>query len=343
MELLQMLKTLCSADGIAGMEQGALSTAKQALEGAGTFETLPLGSLICWVKAAQEGKPHLMLTAHMDTIGLVVTYIRDDGFLAVGNCGGIDRSMVLASQVVVHTKAGDIPGVVCSIPPHLNPDTEKLPKIEDIFIDIGMSKEQAESHVALGDRISFAWESAEMLNGRFCSKTLDDRAGCASVIMAAQELAKQELDCGLSVALTTLEEVGGQGAKTAAAHLSPTHAIAVDVSFAATPDAPRHKCGELGKGPMIGISPILDNDMAAQMKDAAKHIDMPVQFEVMGGNTGTDADSVAVSGAGVRCALLSIPLRYMHTPIELVQVSDVEDTAKLIVQYVKEQFGGVAR
>lgn len=137
-----------------------------------------------------------------------------------------------------------------------------------------------------------------------------------------------------------MEEVGGQGARTAASLLAPTHAVAVDVSFGHTPDAPRPKCGVMGDGPMIGVSPILDHTMFEGMKACAKRHSIDFQVEVMGGNTGTDADGVAVVGVGVRCALVSVPLRYMHTPAELIDARDVEQTAALIAAYVTDEFGG---
>ena len=215
-----------------------------------------------------------------------------------------------------------------------------LPKVDEISIDVGLAAEAARSQIAPGDRVTFDCEPFVTPAGLICSRALDDRAGCAAVILAAQKLARQPLACGLSVALTVMEEVGGQGARTAANLLAPTHAVAVDVSFGHTPDAPRPKCGVMGDGPMIGVSPILDHAMFEGMKACAKRHDIDFQVEVMGGNTGTDADGVAVAGAGVRCALVSIPLRYMHTPAELIDARDVEQTAALIAAYVTDEFGG---
>lgn len=341
MTTVEMLLALCAARGIAGMESGAVDCGRTMLDGLGaTCETTPLGSLICRIKTAPADRPHLMLTAHIDEIGLIVTYIDDAGFLRVSNCGGIDRSMLLAAQVVVHTAAADFEGVVCTIPPHLNPDDSKIPKIEDIYIDVGLDAESARAKITPGDRVSFRSEAAELLDGRLCAQTLDDRSGCAAVILAARQLADVPLNCSVSVVLATMEEVGGQGAKTAAFRLSPTHAIAVDVGFGVSHDVPRHKGGELGKGVMLGVAPILDNGMLAGLKATAEKEKIAYQYDVMGGNTGTDADGIAATGAGVRCALLSIPQRYMHTPIEVVAVADVEAVANLIAAYVRDTFGG---
>lgn len=340
MELSKMILSLAGAVGVSGREDGASSVAQALLEPLGACETTPLGSLICRVKTAPADKPHLVLTAHLDEIGLIVTHIDEKGFLRVANCGGVDRATLPAAHVRVHTASGTIDGVVCSTPPHLLPDDEKLPKLEDLSVDVGLSYDAARAKVAPGDRVTLAFEPTRLLNGRLCSKALDDRAGCAAVILAVRKLVEMQLDCSLSVLLATMEETGGQGSKTGAAALMPTHAIAVDVSYAHTPDAPRYKCGKLGEGVMIGIAPILDNGMSSRMIELAKQEQIAYQTEVMGGATGTDADQIVVCGAGVRSALLSIPLRYMHTPVEVICPEDVTATADLMVAYAKDAFGG---
>lgn len=341
MSTARMIRTLCEATGVAGREEAASQAARELLAGIGGCETPPLGGVICRVRDAGAGKPHLLLTAHIDQIGMTVCYIEDSGFLRVANCGGVDRALVLAAQVKVHSASGTLDGVVCTIPPHLSPDEGKLPKIEELCIDVGLSAEQAREQIALGDRVTLCGQTREMPNGQICAPALDDRAGCAVVIAAAKRLAGEQLGCSLSVALTSMEEVGGQGARTAAAILQPSHCVAVDVSFAHTPDAQRQKCGVMGKGAMIGTAPILDDGMFRQMKGYAKQQGIPYQIEVMGGATGTDVDAVACAGAGVRCSLLSIPLKYMHTPIETLCVTDAEAVADLIVAYARQEFGGV--
>ena len=340
MSISEMLFALCGAVGVSGEERGAADAARALLEPLGPCETAPLGSLICRVRPAGAGKPHVLLTAHIDSVGMAVSYIDDKGFLRVGSCGGIDRSTVLAAQVKVHTASGPLDGVICTIPPHLNPDESRVPRQEELAIDVGLDGAAARERVALGDRVTFCAEARELPNGLFCARSLDDRAGCAAVILAAQKLAERRADWGLSVALTVLEETGGQGAATAANLLRPTHAVAVDVSFGHTPDCPRQKCGLMGEGPMLGVAPILDNGMFEGLRRAAEAAGAPFQVEVMSGGTGTDADGIAASGAGVRCALVSIPLRYMHTPVELVKLADIEAAAELIAAYLSETFGG---
>lgn len=340
MTTTEQILTLCKATGVSGGEGGAVEAARRMLAPLGACEKTPLGSLLCRVKPVPDSGGHVMLTAHIDSIGMIVTYIDDRGFLRVSNVGGIDRALLLAAQVVVHTAEGELPGVVCTVPPHLTSDDSHLPKIEDVSVDVGLDADEARKRITPGDRITFCSEVRELMNGRVSARATDDRAGCAAVIRAAQKLTERELCCGLTVALTTLEEVGGQGAATAANILSPTHAVAVDVSFGRAPDCPRAKCGEMGGGPMIGAAPVIDNEMFSRLRETAKREGIPYQVEVMGGNTGTDVDGIAVSGAGVRCALVSIPQRNMHTPVEIVHVSDVEATGDLIAAYVADAFGG---
>lgn len=340
MDCAQLLVELTAAAGVSGTESAAARAALPYLEPLGPCEATPLGSLLCRVKTAPPQKPHLLLTAHMDEIGLAVTYIDEKGFLHVANVGGVDRAALPGGEVTVHTDAGPLPGIVCTVPGHLGVDEGKLPKMEDIRIDVGMGEAAVKSRVALGDRVTPCFQAMPLLGDRFCARALDDRAGCAAVLLAATELAGRKLDGSLSVLLASMEEVGGEGALTGARQVMPTHAIAVDVSFAHTPDARRSECGEMGGGAMIGVAPILDNGMFSRLKQIALQEKIPFQVEVMGRATGTDADAVAVAGSGVRTALLSVPLKYMHMPVEVVSLGDIKAVADLIAAYAKDAFGG---
>lgn len=341
-ELSDFLMRLAAAPGVSGREDGIRALAQEWLSPLGPCETTALGSFICRLKTAPPQKPHLMLTAHMDQIGFVVTYIDSKGFLRIGAVGGADRAVLPAAQVEVHTRNGILPGVICTVPPHLSADGDSLPKVEELAVDIGYSQEEAEKRVTPGDRVLCVSHSTRLLNGRVCAQALDNRAGCAAILLAARALNAAPLDCTLSVLLSTMEEVGEQGAGTGAQFLAPTHAIVVDVSFAHTPDARRSQCGEMSRGVMLGTAPVLDNGMFETMRAAASRKEIPFQIEAVGGATGTDADAIAVSRAGVRCALLSIPLRYMHTPVEVIDPVDVEAVVNLICAYAREEFGGAS-
>ncbi|MEG6572422.1 M42 family peptidase [[Clostridium] cellulosi] len=299
----------------------------------------PLGNIIAPVKKAKEGRPHILLEAHMDEIGFVVQTIDDDGFVHIGKVGGPDIRVLLGSEVTIFGKE-PVYGVFCCRPPHLssNDDYKKVPELDELAIDIGYTHDKAVEKVSPGDYITLRQAPAELINGLITGKALDNRAGVATVLRCL-ELCAEKVDCGLTAAFTLSEELGCRGAVTASYTAAPTHAIVVDVSFGYTPDAPKEKCGKIGRGPMIGISPVLSGEVTSVLFEAAKANNIPYQTEVMGGETGTNADSVSISRGGVATGLVSVPLRYMHTAVETIAVSDVENTARLMAAAV-EQIGG---
>ena len=204
---------------------------------------------------------------------------------------------------------------------------------DKVSVDIGFGAQKARALVTPGDCVTLDGTLTGLLKGRVSSAALDNRAGCAAVIRAAQ-LLKGVDKPRISVALVSQEETGSAGAATAANILAPDLAVVVDVSMATTPDDRPERCGVMGKGPMIGMAPILEKGLSNKLIDICKKEDIPYQLEIMGSRTGTDADHIAVSGKGVRAALVSIPLRFMHTPAEVVDIGDVENTALLIAKAV---------
>ena len=336
MDVKQTLLELCALHGAAGDENEAAEHVARLLQSFGEVMRTPLGSVVCRVWDAAPGQPHLLLDAHLDEVGMVVTHIDDTGFLRISGCGGVDRRALPACPVTLYGKKGRMNGVICSTPPHLDSGKEKkFAKVEELYLDIGCTKEQAEALIYPGARVSLPGTARLLLEDKICGKALDNRAGCASLLYALELLREENPHCGLSVLFSSMEEVGGQGAKTAAYALSPTHAVVVDTSFAHTPGAERPKCGLMGKGPMIGMAPILSSYMTARLMHAARAQGIAYQSEVMPGKTGTNADHIATVRAGVETGLVSIPLKYMHTPVEMAAISDVEDTGKLLAAMVK--------
>ena len=339
-EVLELAQALCTAPGISGREgdraHGAAEVAKELLAPLGKVEVSPLGSVICTVQEGKAGAPHLMLEAHLDQIGMVVTCLEDGGFVRVSNVGGLDRRLLPALPVTIHAKTGDYAAVVASTPPHLSGGEEKPMKMEDLVIDTGFSDEKARELFAPGDPITMDSAFTVLGEERMLSASQDDRIGCVAVIGAAREIARTKPDCRVTVVLASMEEVGGQGAGAAAFALAPDEAIAVDVSFADGFGVPKSHCGKMGGGPMIGIAPALDNAMTARLEALAGEEGIPCQLEAMGGRTSTDADAIFVARGGVRTALISIPLRNMHTSVELVDARDVAMTAQLLAAYAKE-------
>ncbi len=339
--IADLLGALCKSPGVAGAELSAVKAAKEHLAPyAKTMQIQPQGSLFATIVSPPRGGEHILLEAHIDEVGLIVTSITPDGFLQVEACGGVDRKLLLGQEVVVHGKQ-EVYGVLSSTPPHLQSAKTRasVPAMEEIFLDVGLKRERAEKLISPGDRVTFAVSPARLSGSRFTAKALDDRAGVAAVLLSLQTLAKRKLHCGLSVLLSTQEELGGAGAKTGGFSAYPTSAICVDVSFAQSIGCPEHKCKEMGKGPMIGIAPVLDDSLGRSLQELADQNGIPYQLEVMGGQTATDADYIALCAGGVKTALLSIPQRYMHTPVEMVDLADIQATADLITAYVTKKGG----
>lgn len=333
----EVLKTLCLSCGVSGSESSTCVLAAEMLKPySRRINRDCFGNVYAVIREPEPGQPVVMLEAHIDEIGLIVTHIGENGFLKVANCGGADRRLLLAQQVTVHGKR-DITGVITSKPPHLesSEESKKTPEIDSIAIDIGMSKEEAEQAVSLGDKISFAASFRELKNNRISAKAIDDRGGMTAVLFALEQLKEQPLCCGLTVLFSAQEELGERGAAIGGFRAKPDICIAVDVSFGYTSDAPEHKCGKMGAGAMIGIAPSLNPEIISGLIDAAMKNGIPYQLEIMNGETSTDADTIGVSGGGVRTGLVSIPIRYMHTPIETVVTDDIEAVGRLLAAYCR--------
>lgn len=334
MNTVDLIKDLVAVPAVSGNEENLILYLKKALEPYGEVTVDSMNNVSC---TFGEGY-HLLLDAHLDEIGLIVTSITDDGFLKVGAVGGIDRRMLLGYEVTVWGKK-KLNGIISTLPPHLQgaEDEKKIPEINEISIDLGMNKENAEKLVSLGDKVTFKRQFTQLLNHQISSNCLDDRAGVASILLALDELKKLPLK--ITVLFSTQEEVGTRGAKIGAFSKAADECIAVDVSFGYSPSCSKEECGMVSEGVMIGYSPTLDKDMFNTLKRLAEGQNIPYQLEIMNGRTGTNADVISACGSGIMCGLLSIPLKYMHSPVEVVDVQDIESVSKLIVAYARKKAG----
>ena len=332
----ELLCRLCASPGTSGREETAAETLTELLRQAAPelkIETDRMGNVTAFL-GDKNAPRQILLDAHLDQIGLVVTHITENGFLKVAPVGGIDRRVLPCSAVTVLGRE-TLSGTVSFLPPHLTGGKEdECPAAEDLSVDIGKTKEEAEALVAPGDRVIVDGEFRQLLGTRVTAAALDDRAGCAALILCAAELSDCILNCGVTFSFTSREETGCEGARTAAYRLNATEALAVDVTFGDQPGVAEEKRGKLGGGPMIGISPSLSHQMGDRLVSLCKEQDIPYALEVMGGTTGTNADVIGVSKEGIPAVTVSIPLRYMHTPAEVIDTDDVEYTAKLLSAYV---------
>lgn len=327
MNLKSLLKELTDTVGI-----GHLNAIRETVKGylspyAAVEETGSLG-LIGKIDLGKEKT--ILLDAHIDEVGMVVTNVSENGFLTVNNCGGIDLRTLPAREVTVHGKE-DVSGVFISTPPHLSKADEKFKDINKILIDVG---EENAKKVSAGDFVTYKNNFVSLGDTRISAKALDNRAGCAVLLALAEKLSGKALPCNIIFLFSDGEELGLRGARTSVYAHSPSEAIVIDVSFGNAPDVPSSKCGKLGKGAMIGISPVLDRNITRTLENIAKEENLPYQSEVMGSSTGTNADVITVSKSGIKTGLVSIPLRNMHTDCEIVDIKDVETTVSLLEKYI---------
>lgn len=281
-----------------------------------------------------EGEKHIMIDAHFDEIGFIVTHVGDDGFIRIANVGGTYTGALFGAKLEI---LSEIPckGIVVTTPPHLQKEkADSLPEITDFWVDTGLKN--AKERIKPGD-IAIKYKKAVALSqNRISGKALDNRAGTAVLLRVLDLIKDKTLKHKLSFVFSAQEEVGTRGAGSAAFSLKPDEAIVIDVSFANQRGVKKEQSGVIGGGPMLGISPILNRDMFNRFKAICDADGIPYNVEVMSGRTGTNSDPVTVTGEGIKTGLISIPLRNMHTSSEVIDIRDIENSAKLIALYIEE-------
>lgn len=332
METKEILKRLCSERGVSGRENEMLGIIR-SLTGAFADEIkqLPNGTVIARI-GRTDSKRHIMLDAHLDRIGLIVTDINEEGFLKVYPVGGMDMRSLAGAVVSVMGKE-EIKGVICTLPPHLVKKEEGMTK-DDLWIDTGLPAGKVRELFSQGDTASVCCSFRELLGNKVTAPALDNRAGCAVIIRAAQLMLGKLHDTELSLVFSSQEETNESGAASAAFVLEPDEAVVVDVGFAKQEGVSAGQCGELGRGPVISIAPVLSRKVTDGLISAAGRLGISCDFEVDGGGTGTNADRIAVTAGGIPCAVISVPEKNMHTRTEIVSLDDIENTAAVIAEYI---------
>ena len=281
----------------------------------------------------------VMLAGHCDQIGLIVNYIDKEGFLYVLTVGGWDIQNLVGVRVKIWTSQGPIDGVIGKKPIHLLEDDErkKVPKIKDLWIDIGAKdQEEAVQVVSVGDPITVELEYRELRNSMIAAPATDDKAGVWVVIEALRRIDPAKLKVGVFAVSTVQEEIGVRGAITSAFGIDPHVGIATDVTFATdcpTIEKKEHGDVKLGGGPVLTRGPNITTKLANALVGVAKQHEIPLQIVAEGKVTGTDARAIQINRSGVATALLSIPNRYMHTPVEMISLHDIDYTADLMARY----------
>ncbi len=274
----------------------------------------------------------LMLDAHIDQVGFVVTDIDDNGFLTVDTVGGIDLRALPSRDVTVHGKE-KITAVFCSVPPHLSKGETEYDSISKIKLDTALGS-KAKDIISVGDYVTFNQKCFELGDDLICGRSFDDRAAVVCLLELAKRLCGKTLPINVAFALSSGEELGLRGAVTSAFSINPDEAIAIDVDFADSPDVPKEQTSPLGNGGIITFSPILDKKLNQKLTVVAKENKISYSQYVTGGKTCTDADMISISREGVRTTVLSIPLRNMHSEVEILSLDDLNSVCDLLEKYV---------
>jgi len=287
------------------------------------------------------GPRRLMLAGHCDQIGLIVQYIDSDGFIYIQSIGGWDVQMLIGQRMTVWSEGGPVPGVIGRKPIHLLTEEERkqVPKMKDLWLDVGAAnKEEAEKLVRIGDPVTVELAYRELRGGRAASPAMDDKCGLWVVMEALRRLDRGKLTWAVYAVSTVQEEVGLRGARTSAFGIDPQVGVAVDVTHATdAPTIEKKEQGDiaLGKGPVIERGPNMNPKVVRRLIEVAQAHSIPYQIEASGKATGTDANSIQVSRAGVATGLVSIPNRYMHSPVEMVALQDVDQAADLLARFAE--------
>ena len=289
-----------------------------------------LGSVIGLKKSKKPDAPSIMIEAHLDEIGLMVTAITDDGYLKFTNVGGVDNRILPSLEVVVHGKR-DVYGVIA---PSDNGDSSKSFKMNELYVDTALSKDEVGELICVGDSITFPQSVGELGKHQLSLKTMDDRASVAAIIDVLKRLDGTELNCNVYAVCAVQEEVGCRGGKTTSFGINPDMAIAIDVTHGITPDNSDNAI-DVGSGTAMSKGPNIHPKLVERLEATAKEKGINYNIEIDGGATGTDAWEIQVSGGGVPTALMSIPLKYMHTSVETLDVRDIEATSELISEFIK--------
>jgi endoglucanase len=295
----------------------------------------------CVAVLNKGGSPRLMLAGHADEIAMAVNYINEEGFIYVRKLGGVDAAITKAQRVVIHTRNGPVKGVVGNVAPHLMKEEKdaKPPKIHDLFIDIGVgSRKEAEKLVRIGDPITLTDEFDLLRNGLAVARAFDNRIGTFAVAETLRLLkeSKSKLQAEVCAVSNVQEEVGLFGARQISYSLKPDIALVVDVTHATdypTVSKQQHGDTKVGQGPTVTHGGCNHPEVVVRLEAVAKARKIPLQHEAMSSTSGTDTDVIFWTRGGIASALVSLPNRYMHSPVEVVSLKDLEMIPELLAAF----------
>lgn len=334
---LPFLKSLLSVSGLSGYEGPAARLIEAewrslvdevSLSRLGSVHGLKRG-------AGVDPRQSVMLAAHMDAIGLMVTQI-EDGFLRITPIGGVDPRILPGLAVTVHAEKGDLPGVIVMPPSKLLPSGagDGVVGSPHLLVDVGLLPSKVASLVRIGNLVSFGTQATEMPGEIVSGHSLDNRASVAALTFCLQELGSRSHTWDTWAVATVQEEVYYAGAITSAFQLRPDLAIAIDVTFAKGPGANSWETFELGKGPTFGHGPNIHPYLFKQFKELAERLEIPFATEILPKSSGTDGMALQVTAEGIPTFVMGIPIRYMHTPVEMVALKDIQRAGRLLAEFI---------
>lgn len=327
----QALERLCTCTAPSGFEGPAAAVAAELLRPLVDEVSIDrMGNVLGVRRSKTPGAPKLLLDAHLDEIGLIVTGV-EDGFLRFRSIGGVDPRMLPGRELVVLTDPPLRGLVACPA----GGDENKSVPLNELYVDVGLSQEEAERAVPVGTPMVYRAGCFPLGEDQMFGKSMDDRACFVTLLRAAELLRDKELDVELHILGSTREEVSGAGAVVGTWAVAPDFCVAVDVTHGKTPDGPADKTFDLGGGPAIGVGPNMTRWMTERMIAKAREHSIPYQLEIMSGHTGTNGWEMQISREGVATSVLSLPLKYMHTPVETLSLADMEGVAQLLAAFTE--------
>lgn len=339
MTLKELIISLSGVMSVSGNERRGGEELKKLIGGVfDDYKTDALGNHLFIKKCGRPNAPRILVDTHFDEIGMMVTGIKEGGFVSVTNIGGVDTRILPASEVIIYGKE-PVYGVFAAKAPHLSTaaDMEKLTPLSEMLIDTGYTKEELEELCPLGTPVGFKPIYAELLNDRLAGKAFDDKACGACAIFGIDAVQRRDLAGDVYFLFSAFEETGMTGARVAGFGLRPDYALVLDVTHASVPEAKDRYLPEFGSGVAVAASPITNRRLTRMVTDLCKNGNIPFTVDACPGSTGTNANVLGVSAEGIPTALCSLPLKSMHTSAEVLSLDDARALSRVVSAFIKSK------
>lgn len=339
MTLKELIISLSGVMSVSGNERRGGEELKKLIGGVfDDYKTDALGNHLFIKKCGRPNAPRILVDTHFDEIGMMVTGIKEGGFVTVTNIGGVDTRILPASEVIIYGRE-PVYGVFAAKAPHLSTaaDMEKLTPLSEMLIDTGYTKEELEELCPLGTPVGFKPIYAELLNDRLAGKAFDDKACGACAIFGIDAVQRRDLAGDVYFLFSSFEETGMTGARVAGFGLRPDYALVLDVTHASVPEAKDRYLPEFGSGVAVAASPITNRRLTRMVTDLCKNGNIPFTVDACPGSTGTNANVLGVSAEGIPTALCSLPLKSMHTSAEVLSLDDARALSRVVSAFIKSK------